>query len=102
MHPNSSKIIFSSFSLGKGGCVDLSAVAAVTIGLSGAELEFIVNEAAIRAVRRVSSKLQEGKDPKSITPQVTPQDFELSVKDFYQQRKSGSTVGDIFDNVFRK
>lgn len=88
--------------LGKGGCVDLSAVAAVTIGLSGAELEFIVNEAAIRAVRRVSSKLQEGKDPKSITPQVTPQDFELSVKDFYQQRKSGSTVGDIFDNVFRK
>lgn len=44
--------------LGKGRAVDLSAVATVTPGLCGAELEFIVNEAAIRAVRRVSAQLQ--------------------------------------------
>ncbi|KAL3807238.1 hypothetical protein ACHAXA_007876 [Cyclostephanos tholiformis] len=36
-------------SLGVGASVDLSAVAAVTKGLCGADLEFIVNEAAIRA-----------------------------------------------------
>ena len=36
--------------LGKGRLVDLAAIAAVTDGLSGAELEFLVNEAAIRAV----------------------------------------------------
>merc|ERR1711966_74754 len=58
-------------SLGKGDCVDLSAVAAVTTGLSGAELEFIVNEAAIRAVRRVSARLRDGVDMNQVTPQVT-------------------------------
>jgi ATP-dependent Zn protease len=74
-------------SLGKGASVDLSAVAVVTRGLCGADLEYIVNEAAIRAVRRVSSKLREGDDPKSITPTVSAEDFENSVIDFFQSRR---------------
>ena len=40
--------------------VDLSAIAGVTGRLSGAELEFIVNEGAIRVVRRVSAALRQG------------------------------------------
>ncbi|EED89928.1 ftsh-like protein [Thalassiosira pseudonana CCMP1335] len=73
--------------LGKGASVDLSAVAVVTKGLCGADLEYIVNEAAIRAVRRVSSKLRAGEDPKSITPTVSSEDFENSVIDFFQTRR---------------
>ncbi|ACI65452.1 predicted protein, partial [Phaeodactylum tricornutum CCAP 1055/1] len=38
-------------SLGKGRRVDLAAISVMTEGFSGAELEFLVNEAAIRAVR---------------------------------------------------
>jgi SpoVK/Ycf46/Vps4 family AAA+-type ATPase len=87
------------FSLGIGSSVDLSAVAAVTRGLCGADLEFIVNEAAIRAVRRVSSKLRAGTDPASITPTVTSEDFEKSVLDFYEMRKPKGGVGDILSNV---
>ncbi|KAL7438137.1 hypothetical protein ACHAXH_008394 [Discostella pseudostelligera] len=86
-------------SLGIGSSVDLSAVAAVTRGLCGADLEFIVNEAAIRAVRRVSSKLRAGNDPASITPTVTAEDFEKSVLDFYEMRKPKGGVGDILSNV---
>ena len=74
-------------SLGKGASVDLSAVAVVTRGLCGADLEYIVNEAAIRAVRRVSSKLREGEDPTNITPTVSAEDFESSVIDFFQTRR---------------
>ncbi len=88
-------------SLGKGSAVDLSAVAAVTKGLCGADLEFIVNEAAIRAVRRVSSKLRAGEDPKSITPTVSAVDFENSVLDFYETRKPKSGVSDLLNNVLR-
>lgn len=91
-------------SLGKGNKVDLSAVAAVTPGLSGAELEFIVNEAAIRAVRRVSAKLREGVDPTQITPNVSAVDFEESVRNFYDTRRvngSNSKVGDLLNNVLR-
>jgi len=88
-------------SLGKGSSVDLSAVAAVTRGLCGADLEFIVNEAAIRAVRRVSSKLRAGEDPSTITPTVAAEDFELSVVDFFVTRKPRGNVGDLF-NILSK
>ena len=84
-------------SLGMGASIDLSAVAAVTNGLCGADLEFIVNEAAIRAVRRVSSKLREGEDPSRITPTVAAEDFESSVKDFFDTRKPKGNVGDLFN-----
>ena len=73
-------------SLGRGNRVDLSAVAAATDGLSGAELEMIVNEAAIRAVRRVSKQLDEGVDQQAIDTTVYPRDFEDSVESFYQSR----------------
>ncbi|KAK1738618.1 ATP-dependent zinc metalloprotease, FtsH family [Skeletonema marinoi] len=88
-------------SLGKRSSVDLSAVAAVTKGLCGADLEFIVNEAAIRAVRRVSAKLRAGEDPKGITPVVSAEDFEKSVSDFKRTRQGGS-VNDILNNVLGK
>ncbi|KAL9179651.1 hypothetical protein ACHAXT_008941 [Thalassiosira profunda] len=87
--------------LGMGAAVDLSAVATVTRGLCGADLEFIVNEAAIRAVRRVSSKLRLGEDPKGITPTVSAEDFEDSVKSFYQTRQKGG-LDDIFSSVLGK
>jgi cell division protease FtsH len=90
------------FSLGVGASVDLSALAAVTRGLCGADLEFIVNEAAIRAVRRVSAKLRSGVDPKSITPTVSAEDFENSVVSFYEMRKAKGGVGDILSNVLGK
>lgn len=87
-------------SLGMGAAVDLSAVAAVTKGLCGADLEFIVNEAAIRAVRRVSSKLRLGEDPKAITPTVSSEDFENSVVSFFETRRpKGVQIGDIMSNV---
>ena len=87
-------------SLGIGYKVDLSAVAAVTPGLSGAELEFIVNEAAIRAVRRVSAKLREGVDPSQINASVSSLDFEESVRNFYDTRRvngSSPKMGDLFN-----
>ncbi len=91
-----------SGSLGKGDVVDLSALAAVTQGLSGAELEFIVNEAAIRAVRRVSAALREGKEPGDIkSPHVNAMDFEDSVKSFYETRKSNKGAGDVLSNILR-
>ena len=74
--------------LGIGARVDLSAVAAVTEGLSGAELEFIVNEAAIRAVRRVSSALQQGTTTQDIVPHVQARDFEESVRNYEETRRS--------------
>lgn len=85
-------------SLGQGKAVDLSAVAAVTSNLSGAELEFIVNEAAIRAVRRVSADIREGIDPKDIEyPSVCAMDFEDSVKNFFETRKPSGGGNGIFD-----
>jgi len=89
-------------SLGKDTSVDLSAVASVTEGLSGAELEFLVNEAAIRAVRRVSSKLREGASPERIVPQVKATDFEESVINFYETRKPNNGLGDLFNNAIFK
>jgi ATP-dependent Zn protease len=77
--------------LGKGKAVDLSAVARVTDGLSGAELEMIVNEAAIRAVRRVSNQLNEGIGENSLDTTVYPQDFEASVESFFQSRNKKKT-----------
>lgn len=72
-------------SLGKGNIVDLSALAAATDGLGGAELEFIVNEAAIRAVRRIDS--QATCDGRLIAPYVSAEDFEDSVQSFFSTRK---------------
>lgn len=87
--------------LGKGLSIDLSAVAAVTKGLCGADLEFIVNEAAIRAVRRVSAKLRQGVDPKEIAPVVSAEDFEQSVSDFKRTRQGGG-VNELLSNVLGK
>lgn len=87
-------------SLGKGRNVDLSAVAAVTEGLSGAELEFVVNEAAIRAVRRVSAALTEGPSTKDIVPHVEAADFEASVASFYgTRRKANGRPAEILKNL---
>jgi cell division protease FtsH len=90
-------------SLGKDSAVDLSALAAITQGLSGAELEYIVNEAAIRAVRRISSALRDGANPDSISsPAVDTYDFEESLKNFYETRKpSGNKMGEVLSNVFK-
>lgn len=76
-------------------------MAAVTDGLSGAELEFIVNEAAIRAVRRVSSALRDGGDPKNIMPHVSAIDFEASVANFDETRRGGNKGGNVFKNVWK-
>ena len=86
-------------SLGVGDKVDLSAVAAVTPGFSGAELEFLVNEAAIRAVRRVSSAIQGGNT--NITPHVKAEDFEASLDNFFATRKPKGSMNDIWKNVWR-
>lgn len=95
-------------SLGKGNVVDLSAVALVTNGLSGAELDVLVNEAAIRAVRRVSNALREKPDQPLgdvVVPNVCARDFEESVTNFYETRKgsgNNSGVGDLMSSVFGK
>lgn len=88
-------------SLGKGEKVDLSAVASMTTGFSGAELEFLVNESAIRAVRRVSASLRKGESDSSVTPHVCAEDFELSLANFFATRRpKGNNVNDIFKNVW--
>mmetsp|Transcript_18420 Transcript_18420/g.45655 ORF Transcript_18420/g.45655 Transcript_18420/m.45655 type:complete len:595 (+) Transcript_18420:225-2009(+) len=88
-------------SLGLGEKVDLSAVAALTGGFSGAELEFLVNESAIRAVRRVSSSIRKGQSDTSITPHVCAEDFEESLANFFATRRpKGNNVNDIFKNVW--
>eukprot|EP00980_Cylindrotheca_fusiformis_P017587 scaffold5517_cov135-Cylindrotheca_fusiformis.AAC.17 len=86
-------------SLGVGAKVDLSAVAAATSGFSGAELEFLVNEAAIRAVRRVSSALRNGDS--FVAPNVTAADFESSLENFFSTRKPKSNVNDLWKNVWQ-
>eukprot|EP00547_Thalassionema_nitzschioides_P001987 CAMPEP_0194204050 /NCGR_PEP_ID=MMETSP0156-20130528/3674_1 /TAXON_ID=33649 /ORGANISM="Thalassionema nitzschioides, Strain L26-B" /LENGTH=589 /DNA_ID=CAMNT_0038929955 /DNA_START=54 /DNA_END=1823 /DNA_ORIENTATION=- len=95
-----------SGSLGIDDAIDLSAVASATTGLSGAELEFIVNEAAIRAVRRVSAALRDdGVDPKAISASVCADDFVRSVRDFFVNRKrsvvNGGDVRDLISNVWK-
>lgn len=85
--------------LGMGRRVDLSAIAAVTNGFSGAELEFLVNEAAIRAVRRVSAHLREGVKEKDITPHVQASDFEDSLANFFATRRPNN--GGLFKNVWK-
>lgn len=89
-----------------GDAIDLSAVASATPGLSGAELEFIVNEAAIRAVRRVSEALRDDNvNPNSISANVRSEDFESSVRDFFISRKrglvNGGDVKDLLSNVWK-
>ena len=87
-------------SFGKGTAVDLSAVAAVTGGLSGAELEFIVNESAIRAVRRVSAAIKNGE--KDITPNVLPIDFAASVANFFETRRPNKDgINDLLKSVWK-
>jgi cell division protease FtsH len=87
-------------SLGIGDKVDISAVAAATSGFSGAELEFLVNEAAIRAVRRVSSALRKGNS--GVTPHVIAADFESSLQNFYITRKPKSNVNELWKNVWKQ
>jgi cell division protease FtsH len=62
--------------------VDRKVLAALTTGLSGAEIEGIVNEAAIRAVQR--ARVQSGG-----VRDVNMEDFEESVKAFLQSRMKG-------------
>ena len=90
--------------------VDLRVVALLTDGFSGAELESLVNEAAIRAVRRVSvaveqrvelelqQQQQQGQQDTasvtsiqedSIVPQVLAVDFDASIDNFYASRGRG-------------
>jgi len=91
-------------SLGKGNKVDLGAVAAVTSGLSGADLEFIVNEAAIRAVRRISKTIQQTtEDNISIIPNVLSVDFEESIQNFYDTRRqyNGRKITDGINNFLK-
>jgi cell division protease FtsH len=85
-------------SLGVGEQVDLSAVAALTTGFSGAELEFLVNEAAIRAVRRVSASIRTG-DSEGITPHVNAEDFEDSLQNFFNTRRPKGGINDVWKNV---
>ena len=88
-------------SLGKGRKVDLGAIAAVTDGFSGAELEFVVNEAAIRAVRRVSAALREGSSTRDIVPHVEAADFEDSLTSFYATRRKQAKPGEILKNLWK-
>lgn len=51
-------------------------------------------------MRRVSSKLRLGEDPKAITPTVSSEDFENSVVSFFETRRpKGAGIGDIMSNV---
>ena len=88
--------------LGKGRKVDLSAIAALTDGFSGAELEFIVNEAAIRAVRRVSAALREGSSTRDIVPHVEASDFEASLTSFFETRRKNGRPGEILKNLWKQ
>ena len=74
-------------SLGVGKTIDLNAVAAVTDGCSGADLEQIVNEAAIRTVRRVSDQLKDGVSRDEVDVTILPEDMEESVNSFFQSRE---------------
>lgn len=85
-------------SLGVGERVDLSAVAAATMGFSGAELEFLVNEAAIRAVRRVTNESRQNPEA-PVVPRVRAEDFQASLENFYATRRSKS-VGDVLKSVW--
>jgi hypothetical protein len=90
-------------SLGQGDAVDLSAIAAITPNLSGAELEFIVNEAAIRAVRRVSAALREGIEPGKIkSPAACAMDFEDSVRSYFENRKPNGGMGGVLNALRQK
>ncbi|CAJ1964193.1 unnamed protein product [Cylindrotheca closterium] len=86
-------------SLGRDGGVDLSAVAASTTGFSGAELEFLVNEAAIRAVRRVSSAMRKGNS--NVSSHVLAEDFEGSLESFWSSRKPKSDVSRAWKRVWQ-
>ena len=90
-----------------GKAVDLSVVAALTEGLSGAELESLVNEAAIRAVRRVTAEMAQQQQsqqqqqqvigdsttttttPPVIVPRVQASDFDESIENFFATRRQG-------------
>lgn len=58
--------------------MDLSKVAQLTPGLAGADLASLVNEAAIRAVRRGSAE------------SVTMFDMDMAVKDYFRSRGTGA------------
>ena len=52
----------------------------------GADLEQIVNEAAIRTVRRVSVHLKDGVPTTEVDVSILPEDIEESIKSFFQAR----------------
>ncbi|EJK58688.1 hypothetical protein THAOC_21166 [Thalassiosira oceanica] len=68
---------------GSGG-VNLQAVAAATEGLSGSDLEVIINEAAIRAARRVSIQLNAGLE---VNTKIYQEDVQDSLTSFFQSRR---------------
>ena len=86
-------------SLGIGGRIDLNVLSRVTEGFSGAELEYLVNEAAIRAVRRVSSAIRDRQDSENIVPHVQSSDFEAALSNFYETRRSRG-LGDIMKGIW--
>lgn len=70
--------------LGVGPAVDLAALAAIAQGCSGADLALLCNEAALRAVRRVTTAIRENRE--TIT-HVCAEDFEGAWADFAASRK---------------
>lgn len=89
--------------LGTSEGVNLSALASVTPGFSGAELEFLVNEAAIRAVRRVGTLLHENAEAaleENEATRVQAVDFEESLANFLDTRRNSGSG--ILKSVFQK
>ena len=82
--------------------VDFSALGEMTKGCSGAEIESIVNEAAIRAVRRFENEKRTGGnfDGQPNRQMVTMDDFVDAASNFYATRKKG-VVGGIMANMRR-
>ena len=70
--------------------VDLSVLANLTPNMSGAEIEGIVNEAAIRAVQR-ARRAAAGEFKR----EVIMEDFEDAVKEFYSSRMRVGGLGNV-------
>ena len=72
------------------GGVNLQAVAAATEGFSGSDLEVIINEAAIRAARRVSIQLNAGLE---VDTKIYQKDVQDSLTSFSQSRRFQPEMG---------
>ena len=66
------------------GGVNLQAVVAETEGFSGSDLEMIINEAAIRAARRVSIQLNAGLEADT---KIYQKDVQDSLTSFFESRR---------------